>query len=220
MLAAISTRLVVKRTLLEANQARSAGGAMAMLGCADASLDDNNIHTNMAVSGGGLFAQRSTVLVQATKLHNNRAAGLISNLAGAAAGVVGLVGQGGATIFVHSSVCASNSSLVGNVAAMQAGAMLLVHPHNFTIVKTRFERNVARQGAGGAVLVSSELDSVIPGALEGCRFAFNKASSRGGAMYVDARAAPVLMSCIGCKFEHNTAKVRAVWILCAFAVLQ
>jgi hypothetical protein len=105
----------------------------------------------------------------------------------------------------QSSLSIADSTLAGNTAGGDAGAMLVQAPTGLNITNVTFSDNVAERGVGAGVVVRGA-GAAVAAAVKGCSFTGNVAKlGSGGAAVIDSGLGPLEVACEGCSFRNNTA---------------
>jgi hypothetical protein len=103
------------------------------------------------------------------------------------------------------SLSIADSSLTGNTAGGDAGALFAQAPTGLDISNVTFADNVAERGMGAAVVLRGAGAAVAAG-VKGCSFTGNAAKlGNGGAVVIDSGLGALEVACEGCNFENNTA---------------
>jgi hypothetical protein len=111
----------------------------------------------------------------------------------------------GAILVQQSSLSLADSTLAGNTAGGDAGALCAQAPTGLNISNVTFADNVAETGVGAGVVVRGAGAAVAAG-VKGCSFTGNAAKlGSGGAVVIDSGLGPLAVTCEGCSFHGNTA---------------
>jgi hypothetical protein len=112
---------------------------------------------------------------------------------------------GGAILVQSTSLSIADSSLTGNTAGGDAGALFAQAPTGLDIAYVTFADNVAERGVGAAAVLRGAGAAVAAG-VKGCSFTGNTAKlGNGGAVVIDSGLGALDVACKGCKFESNKA---------------
>ncbi|WIA09253.1 hypothetical protein OEZ85_008661 [Tetradesmus obliquus] len=199
-----------------------AGGGLSFLGCSNVTLQGCTLYNNTAPLGAGMAADSSQLVLQSVNISSNLAVeeeagegGRRRKLQQAAAADGLNVRQygsevyasttGGAILVQQSSLSMADSSLAGNTAGGDAGALFVHAPSGLNITNVTFAENVAERGVGGGVVVRGAGAAVAAG-VRGCTFSGNAARlGSGGAVVLDSGLGPLQVAAQGCSFTRNTA---------------
>ncbi|WIA09260.1 hypothetical protein OEZ85_008668 [Tetradesmus obliquus] len=199
-----------------------AGGGLSFLGCSNVTLQGCTLYNNTAPLGAGMAADSSQLVLQAVNISSNLAVeeetgegGRRRKLQQAAAADGLNVRQygsevyasptGGAILVQQSSLSMADSSLAGNTAGGDAGALFVHAPSGLNITNVTFADNVAERGVGGGVVVRGA-GAAVAASVRGCTFSGNAARlGSGGAVVLDSGLGPLQVAAQGCSFTRNTA---------------
>uniref|UniRef100_A0A383VBF3 Right handed beta helix domain-containing protein n=1 Tax=Tetradesmus obliquus TaxID=3088 RepID=A0A383VBF3_TETOB len=198
-----------------------AGGGLSFLGCSNVTLQGCTLYNNTAPLGAGMAADSSQLVLTAVNISSNLAVeeeagegGRRRKLQQAAADGLNVrqygsevyaSTTGGAILVQQSSLSMADSSLAGNTAGGDAGALFVHAPSGLNISNVTFADNVAERGVGGGVVVRGAGAAVAAG-VRGCTFSGNAARlGSGGAVVLDSGLGPLQVAAQGCSFTRNTA---------------
>ncbi|KAF6262549.1 hypothetical protein COO60DRAFT_1624944, partial [Scenedesmus sp. NREL 46B-D3] len=208
--------------------ASAAGGGFSFLDCANVTLQGSTFFNNTAPLGAGLAAESSQLSLQAVNISGNVAAeeevaeedGRRRRLHQAAAADASNVKQfgsevyasttGGALLVQQTSLSLADSTMAGNTAGGDAGALFVQAPTGLEITNVTFADNTAETGVGAAVVVRGAGAAVAAG-VKGCNFTGNAAKlGNGGAVLMDSGLGPLEVACEGCNFQGNKAAAASI----------
>ncbi|WIA29338.1 hypothetical protein OEZ86_011843 [Tetradesmus obliquus] len=185
-----------------------AGGGLSFLGCSNVTLQGCTLYNNTAPLGAGLAADSSQLVLRSVNISSNLAVeeeagegGRRRKLQQAAAAEGLNVRQygsevytsptGGAILVQQSSLSMADSSLAGNTAGGDAGALFVHAPSELNITNVTFADNVAERGVGGGVVVRGA-GAAVAASVRGCTFSGNAARlGSGGAVVLDSGLGPL-----------------------------